>query len=538
MKKLYSFIFTVLVFSLISCNTLKQSGVNYESLDYSQRDFQENEKKRIKQIEEKKYIEALWRAYLLGDKKLLDEQKEITVNKIYKNIEEKNYFIALKDYLSLKRIDEDFCKSISINEKDLVALNKIELPGYKVDKNLLPKNLTECLDATVTIWVDKGISIKNGVGYADRVLGSGFFIDKRGYIITNHHVINDLVDPKYEGYSRLYIKLNKDSENRIPAKVIGYDSVLDLALLKCEIDPPFVFELGSSKDLVVGDKVNAIGTPLGLQGTITSGIISSTDRKLFSMGDVLQIDAAVNSGNSGGPLIDANRKVQAVVFAGIMQYQGLNFAIPVEYLLQDLPFLYQGGKRTHSWIGAYGHTKKDGYLKTGLEIQYVLSNGPCFRAGLKAGDVITFIEDKRVNSLEDFQSVIRNYTYGSIIKCSFLRDNNSMETVVYLDKRPDQPGYEIYTSDLITQSFIPIFGMGLVHNSTISSRKFSVSSIINGSIADESGFSETDPITIYDIDFDEEKTSIYIQLMTKRKKKGYIDISIGLSAMLDSPYYF
>lgn len=102
---------------------------------------------------------------------------------------------------------------------------------------------------------------------------------------------------------------------------------------------PYVFELGSSSDLSVGDRVFAIGSPLGLDKTLTSGIISSDDRHLFSAGFVFQIDAAVNSGNSGGPLIDEKGRVQAVVFAGVMNYQGLNFAIPVEYLRYDLPFL-------------------------------------------------------------------------------------------------------------------------------------------------------------------------------------------------------
>ena len=192
------------------------------------------------------------------------------------------------------------------------------------------------MHAAVTIWVDRGVTVKNGAGYADIIIGSGFFIDERGYIVTNHHVIDSMVNPKYEGYVRLYIKLLDDNLTKIPAKVVGYDSLLDLALLKVEITPEYVLDLGSSDDLEIGDKISAIGTPVGLEGTLTSGIISSFDRKLLSLGNVFQIDAAVNSGNSGGPLIDKNLKVQAIVFAGMLQLQGLNFAIPVEYLKQEL----------------------------------------------------------------------------------------------------------------------------------------------------------------------------------------------------------
>ena len=170
--------------------------------------------------------------------------------------------------------------------------------------------------------VDRGIKGENALGYADRVIGSGFFIDDKGHFVTNYHVIESEVDTSYEGYSRVYVKLYKDSATRIPAKVIGYDKALDLALLKTEAIPPYVFSLGSSADLDVGDAIYAIGSPLGLENTITSGIVSAKDRYLFSIAQVMQIDAAVNSGNSGGPIIDKNGNVKAVVFAGIMEYEG------------------------------------------------------------------------------------------------------------------------------------------------------------------------------------------------------------------------
>jgi S1-C subfamily serine protease len=165
--------------------------------------------------------------------------------------------------------------------------------------------------------------------------GSGIIIGKNEemlLIATNYHVIESEVDPEYEGYSRLYIKTSEDSETKIPAKVVGYDSVMDLALLKTEITPKYVFQLGSSENLEIGDQIYAIGSPLGLEKTITSGIISTTDRKITTMGTVMQIDASVNAGNSGGPAVSKEGLVQGVVFAGIEGSQGLNFAIPVEYL--------------------------------------------------------------------------------------------------------------------------------------------------------------------------------------------------------------
>ncbi len=537
-KKNYTILFLLISFSFFSCNTLKQSGIDYSPLDYTSENLEENEIKRIEQLLDNDCIKALWRAKVLGNEKIFVKTKDTVVKKIQKNLEEKDYFTALKDFYSLKTVDASYVKNVGIPEKDLIALNNKDIPGLKVDNSLLPSNLNDCIDATVTIWVDKGISIKNGIGYADRVLGSGFFIDSRGYIVTNHHVISDMVNPKYEGFSRLYIKIAKDNETRIPAKIIGYDAVLDLALLKCEIDPPFILQLGSSSSLTVGDKVSTIGTPLGLHGTVTSGIVSSVSRKLFSMGDVFQIDAAVNSGNSGGPLIDDNYRVQAIVFAGIMQYQGLNFAIPVEYLRQDLPFLYKGGKREHTWTGGYGHTKKDNYKEIGLDVQYVMPGSVLDRAGIRTGDLITFVDDERVCSIEDFHSVLRNFSKDSILKLSYIRDGQTEHTFIYLEARPDNPGYSVYKQDLISGAMVPLFGMELTPSSTLYSRKFTITRIINGSIADESGFSINDPVTILDVQFDEEKTVMGLQVSTKKRKKGYIDISIGMSSALDSAFYF
>lgn len=531
-------ILLLLSFCFISCTSLKQPKTVFSKPDYTDSDVIQNEKKRIAELAVDNPLKALWRASLLNDEDLKNQYQEKVSELLKEQISKGENFNAFRTYLSLKSVLNSKNSILGIDENALYASYIAEVPGVKIEKSLLPKTITDCIDATVTIWVDKGIAIKNGVGYADRVLGSGFFIDKRGYIVTNHHVISDLVNPKYEGYSRLYIKLTSDQENRIPAKVVGYDSVLDLALLKAEIDSPFILELGSSSELSIGDKVSAIGTPLGLHGTITSGIVSALDRKLFSMGDVFQIDTAVNSGNSGGPLIDSKMRVQAVVFAGILQYQGLNFAIPVEYLRQDLPYLYNGGKRNLPWIGCFGHTKKVATKNSGLEVQYVMPGSSADLAGLQKGDVITSVAGKSIFTLENFQNIMRNFCEDMIIPFEIVRDEKKQNTLIYLEKRPENPGYDIYKSDLITTSLIPIFGMELVPSSTLNSNRFTITEIIPGSIADESGFSVTDPITIFDVKFSEENDSIGIRISTKNRKKGYLDVSIGLWASLDSPYYF
>ena len=282
-----------------------------------------------------------------------------------------------------------------------------------------------------------------------------------------------------------------------------------------------MLELGSSASLNIGDKVNCIGTPLGLHGTVTSGIVSASDRKLFTSGGVFQIDA-----------------VQAIVFAGILQYQGLNFAIPVEYLRQDLPYLYNGGKRHLAWLGAYGHTDKTASKNNGVAVQYLLPGGVLYRAGLKVDDVITFLNGYRVYTLEQLQDILRNFSAETILTCSYNRDGESRTCLVYLEERPENPGYEVYRSDLLNTSMVPILGMELTSSSTMFKKQFTISRIIKGSLADESGFSELDPVYISYVDFDQNNENVSVQMNTRKKKKGYLDITMRLNAPLDSPWYF
>ena len=167
-----------------------------------------------------------------------------------------------------------------------------------------------------------------------------------------------------------------------------------------------------------------------------------------------------------------------------------------------------------------------------------MPGGTASRADIKKSDVITFVDNKRVYSLEDMQDILRNYGSEVIISCNYQRDGESKSTLLYLDERPKYPGYEIYKSDLISNSFIPIFGMELASASGHSQRKFVISDILKGSVADESGFSVTDPVYVAGIDFSEKKDAIAIQVNTRRKKRGYLDVSIMLTSSLDSPYYF
>ncbi len=537
LKKIACLVFIFIVF--LSCSSVRDPENVYSEIDYTQEDARNEERKRILDLLEKNRVQALWRAYLLKDSETISQCEEKILEEYNEAVEKEDWFNALRIAKSLETISSPALSKISKSPSELASLSKKNVPGLNGEKSNAAKKVSSYINGTVTIWVDKGIKVERGMGFADRVIGSGFFISKDGYIVTNHHVISDLVDKKSESFSRLYIKLAEDSDTRIPAKVIGYDPEVDLALIKTEVDAPYVFTLGSSSDLDAGDKIYAIGSPVGLERTLTSGIVSATDRKLFTLGSVMQIDAAVNQGNSGGPCIDANGNVQAIVFAGMLQFEGLNFAIPVEYLKSLLPALYAGGKVLHPWLGCYGHTKKELGKDAGLEVQYVFPGASASRAKIVPGDLICEVDGQKVSTLEDMQNILMKNAAKSIIRVKYRRgEEQFLESDVYLGTRPENPGYNIYKGDIIAKSFLPIFGMQLVHVSTSNSRKYSIEQILKGSVADESGFSENDPVEIRNIKLLEDNSVIYAEIYAKNRKKGYLDGVMAIGSQLDSPYYF
>lgn len=406
---------------------------------------------------------------------------------------------------------------------------------------------SDFIKGTVTIWVDKGVTVQNRVGYSEVSLGSGFFIDEGGYIITNYHVVQSEVDPKYEGYSRLYIKLAGKSDERIPAKVIGWDASCDLALVKADVKPGFVFSLGSASDLEVGDRIIAVGSPLGLEHTVTSGIISAVGRDVGMPGKVIQIDAAVNSGNSGGPVVDENGKVQGVVFAGLLEYQGLNFVIPVETLKAELPALFCGGEVLHPWIGISGRTKRvypSDENGIGVEVLYVLPAGIADYAGIAVGDIICSFDGTPVKDMDDLHNAMIPDGTNRIVDIELFHDEtesspqNRRTVKVYLEKRPEYPGYTICTNDLLYKAFYPVVGMELVPVSSARVGKYAVKSVIKGSVADESGFSDGDPVEIISAEPAPDKSYLYVEVYAKKRRKGYLDVTLGFAVPLDSTSFF
>lgn len=526
-------------------------------LEYTDERIRSTEIQLIESELEKNPIVALEKAVHLYDAASFDEN----VLAIYSKCEDKIFdllnkelekekpedsFLAWKYYHSLKVCGSKLVENPEYSDELMYqkAIDRLIGDNVLLEPTTKPAekpNISEFINGTVTIWVDLGVKIENGKGYAERVIGSGFFIDKRGYLITNCHVVEKHVDPKYQGFSRVYIKLADDSETRIPTKVVGWDPALDLALLKTEIDPQYIFYLGTSSDVNIGEKIYAIGSPVGLERTLTSGIVSAFDRKLFSVASVIQIDAAVNTGNSGGPIIDELGNVQGVVFAGMQQFEGLNFAIPVEYLKITLPYLYNGGKVEHSWCGAYGRTKKEiptSQKGIGVEVLYVMTTGGAFYAGIKPGDVILSIAKQPVETIEQMQNALLLYLPDTIVEFECLGTDGVKQTKkVKLSARPDMPGSVIYEKEPLQRWMYPLVGMELIQVSDIR-QKFSITSIIPGSIADESGFSVNDSVEINNPKLLLDKGAVYAEVYAKKRKNGYLDVALVLAAPLDSTFIF
>jgi len=387
--------------------------------------------------------------------------------------------------------------------------------------------------AVITVRVDRGIKIEQGMGSPDRVLGSGFFIDPRGYLITNYHVISSEVDPEYEGYSRVTVKPAGDPDIRIPAKVIGWDPLLDLALLKAEMTPPYSFVLDPAPAQPQGASIYALGSPLGLESTITAGIVSATGRDFLQWGDVIQIDAPLNPGNSGGPLLDASGKVTGVVFAGVPGYQGLNFAIPTSWLLQILPALYRGGKLEHPWLGYIVDDATDG--GTGLSVRY---KSPSVPPSIQEGDVILSMDGHPLKRVVDLQSLLLDRRPGELVNLQVKDAAGAVRTVLRaLGTRPEHPLDDAMAIDTHDRLFPALMGMDVVRvpGGIFGAESYSITKVRSGSIADEAGLSEGDPFSLYAMIVRPKERAAVLQIHVMKRKAGFLESMIQIPVPLDIP---
>ncbi len=395
------------------------------------------------------------------------------------------------------------------------------------------QDLPGIIDSTVTIWVNRGIRIQSGMGYPDRVIGSGFFIDKTGYLITNYHVIASEVDPEYEGYSRLFIRRGDSRSPRIPARVVGWDPILDLALLKAEINTDYVFSPG--KDLPrLGETIYAIGSPGGLEKTITSGIVSATERRLLQLGEAMQIDVPVNQGNSGGPLLNEQGRLVGVVFAGIEFFEGINFAVPVYWLQAILTEMYGEGEVKHPWIGTALHEDRNG-----LTNLYAAPGSPADNAEIEEGYRLLSINGQAVTKLREINAILVRERPGNLVKTEWEKNDGSRESIyMVLQKRPHSPVLEAHKRGAEKDLVLPLFGMRIQETgATLWEKSYVVEKVYPGSVADETGLSPNDPFYWRGLKIDSERKIALLRMVIKKRKAGFLESSIQLGAYIDVDYF-
>ena len=558
--KISFFLLFLLIFSCTSTEEVSYVDYSDRSSVLYQVDYTE------KLLKSGKIADALIRSQILHlntkDFEEVDKIKSESIEKteaaFLQSIEEKNWDEAVRYFRSLTSIGKrpaGWTEERLFEERNILWKKNTDLPLLNLQNKKnpsagsasFPQNIDEMIKGSLTVWVDRGTRIQRGYASPDIVIGSGFFIDSRGYFITNYHVIQSEVDKKYNGYSRLYIKSPDNPNIKIPAKVVGWDPLFDLALVKTEYTPQFIFNLGSSKDLGVGSRIYAIGSPAGLEKTLTSGIVSAKYRRLFSMVDIMQIDAAVNHGNSGGPIVDDKGLVQAVVFAGLERNEGLNFAIPVELLKAVLPDLYRGGEVKHSWLGCHGQNRKGassnaGGVPNGVLVNYVLPDGPFSISGINEGTVIKEVNGIPVNSVEEIQANLLSIAPETIVLIKGYQKN---EAGVYEEKtwpvlcaeRPLYPGNSVFRKDSIARAMLPVFGFRL--ESVGKKNSYRVAEVIPGSFAYENAFGVNDYIEINGKRWNNENEEIiHVNIYTKKVRAGYMDSFMVLSAYLDNPLFF
>ena len=274
--------------------------------------------------------------------------------------------------------------------------------------------------------------------------GSGFFLDSTGHILTNNHVIS------FAATAGASIRVRLANGKTYDAKLVGRDVSYDLAVIKIKVTDAPALQLGDSDAVQVGDGVIAVGSPLGLTGTVTSGIVSAKNRPVTSGGgtressfiNAIQTDAAINPGNSGGPLVDLSGAVIGINsaiattgsgFGGQSGSIGLGFAIPINQARKTADQLIKNGSSTYPIMGV---SLDISYSGAGAKIpetpESVTPGGPAASAGIKPGDVIIEIDGKAVNTADEAIVKVRSLNVGDKIKIKYQRQGVTKEVSLVL----------------------------------------------------------------------------------------------------------
>lgn len=267
-------------------------------------------------------------------------------------------------------------------------------------------------------------------GFEQRGVGSGFVMSREGYILTNNHVVEDADQ----------IKVKLASGKEYDGKVVGRDPKTDLALVKVEGSSDLhPLKLGNSDDLEVGSWVVAIGSPFGLEQTVTAGIVSAKGRVIGSgpYDNFIQTDASINPGNSGGPLINMKGEVIGINTAIIASGQGIGFAIPINMAKEIAPQLQEKGHVTRGWLGVSIQEVTPALAKSfdlkekkGALVAQVVSGSPAEKAGIEQGDVIVEFDGKEVTDSKDLPRLVASTPVGKSVSIKLWRNGKVLDRQV------------------------------------------------------------------------------------------------------------
>jgi len=323
----------------------------------------------------------------------------------------------------------------TLEPSDSTSTVTIERSGEPVAVSSSTKgamSVNDVYERTYRGVVDLTVTSSSNFGGSAQAEGSGWVYDKQGHIVTNQHVVDNA--------GKITVRFwNGKSYS---ARLVGVDQSTDLAVVKVSAPASVLspLELGNSDDVRVGDSVIAIGSPFGLQGTVTSGIVSALHRSMqapnrFTINNAIQTDAPINHGNSGGPLIGTNAQVIGVntqIQSDSGGSDGVGFAVPANTIRQIASQLVAGKQVQHAYLGVQVADSS----QAGATLATVYDNTPAARAGLQQGDVVTQLDGTTINSADDLSGVIDGKKPGDKLKVTYERDGKTHTTTVTLSVRP------------------------------------------------------------------------------------------------------
>lgn len=343
-----------------------------------------------------------------------------------------------KMYLNIN-VENDQTPNVSDNTAIRLAANSEEKTEDITDTL---EKVTKCVVGISKIK-NKGDSILETTATEDLKLGTGIIISENGYIITNWHLAGNK-------YSSCYVTMEDGTVYN--GNTIWADSDLDLAIVKISANNLKYLQLGDSDNIKIGETVYAIGNPIGIefQRTVTKGIISGLNRTIkieeeknsSYMEGLIQTDASINQGNSGGPLINTKGEVIGINSVKIETAEGIGFAVPINIIKPVVESLANGGEFEEAYLGIFAYDKEvikylnnDVTFSEGIYVVKIAKDGPAAKTNLKTGDVITKIDGNSINRMSELRTYIYRKKPGEKVTLTISRNNKEVPIEVTLSKK-------------------------------------------------------------------------------------------------------